>query len=402
MMYCSSNNIEKRKEPRFRLSILASIIPQANITSGRAFAAEIEDISPHGINFSTKNYLQSGQDVEVCYLHSENGRQIRLFGRIKWQMIKNEKYKLGIELYHRNNADLTLKQPCLAGSHLEPAINLNSLLSNPGPNHGSIEEKTAYPATFPNELFWGLFLKTFQKEFEKNLIHLSADYFLSSAYLEKILHNLSLNTVSHELATEIESTLNLLRKANTGFLKLTNIFKFMLEESITNNWETQKNSLQKIDLNRLLEDRIDSFKQKLNCLTIPEQNQFFRKEAKVKQIIGSTWKINIGLDLLLLHSYQMLLVKNAKMIEIDLKDHQGIIQMEFKNDGSGIFSGEHAQFVLKLNQSNFGKMNFSDISQLAWLQYTLYFFIEFNPAIIVKSNSGNNLITLCLNINKFK
>jgi len=388
-MHIPRKNIEKRKEPRFGLSILCFIIPQANITSGKALTAKIEDISLHGLKSSIKNNLQPGQDVEVCYVHAESGQKIRLLGRIKWRLPGHEKYKLGIELYHKNSTCLTLYQDC---SYLLQSLALNPSSSNPGPR-----ENTSHPAAFQNELFWGLFLKTFQKMFEDNLIHLSSEFFLSSAYLEKILQDMSLKTIPQELANKIEGTLSILQKANNDFLKFINIFQIMLEESIFKKRAVQENTHQKIDLNILLEQRIKSFKHKLDCLMIPEQNQFFRKGAKVKKIIGSAWKINIGLDLLLLHSYQVLLVRNATRIGINLNDHQDTIQLDFENDGSGIFCGECEQLILKLNQDiNCEGLRTSDMTQLAWLQYALCFFKEFNPVIIVKNNSGNNVVSLCL------
>lgn len=386
-MHKNRINIEKRKEPRFGLTMLALITLRTSQASTKTHEAKIEDISLHGLKSSSKNTLHPGQDVEINYFHSESGERVRLLGCIKWQSAGHELNKMGIELYHRNTSSLTIDQ---ASSYLMPAPIVPSS-SNPNP----FKQKTIWPV-FHLEFFWGLLLRTFQKELEYNLVHLSSDYLLSSAYLEKILHDIPENALPAELAKKIGDVLNALQQTNNGFFRLTKIFQVMIEENISKNRSALENEQQKIDLNILLKERVDSLRNKLECLMAPEQNQFMLQFGRIRKFNGYSWKISFGLDFLLLHSYQFLLMKNATSIQLSLNDHQGVICLHLKNNGSALLSGGEEDVFLKLDRDIPENLRASDRKQLSWLLYTLIFFNEFNPAIKIKSVSGKNLVSLLL------
>jgi len=63
-----------------------------------------------------------------------------------------------------------------------------------------------------------------------------------------------------------------------------------------------------------------------------------------------------------------------------------------------MLSKNHIEIVMKLNQTPAEKPHPSDKRHMNWLRHVLVFLNEFNPAIVVKSSPGNNLISLRLEV----
>ena len=388
-MHNGINYIEKRKERRFDLEIFASVSFRKK--SVVIQDAKIEDISLHGLKFITENYLEPGKNVEISYLNNKNGKITRILGCIKWQYLDNNKYKNGIELFHSNTCWLFMDQK-------EPSTPEHDTDSNQSEinNKNNFEKNYTWPG-FHFELYWGLFLKTFLREIEYNLVRISSDYSLSSVFLEKILHDFPEMTLPAEVSQNIQAATNTVQKANNDLSKITTLFQIMVEENISKNREASDSAHQEIDLNKLLDERLNSLKKKSDWLMPQKQSMILHEPAVARKIFGQTWKIGFGVDFLLLHSCQFLLYKKASSLNLNLRDDKRLIILELKNNGSGMLYGEQ-EVVLRLDKDISDNLRASDRRQLTWLQYTLIFFHEYNPTIKIKSVSGKNNISLILEV----
>jgi len=391
-MQTQKNHIEKRREPRFSLSMPAYITPiVSNRTKTKTYRATIEDISLHGLKSSTKALLHPGQEVNISYLHLQTGQRTNVDGCIRWQVPGPRKYRLGIELYKKNVCSLTLEQ---ATSSLSPAISMNrhwSGLESPA-------AKSKWPGNFHFEYYWGLFLKTFQRVIGKNLIHLSSNYSLGSAHLEKVLQDMDQDPPDLEITQKLQDISIILGHANSGLFKLVSLFQIMTEENIYKNRACLENLHQKIDLGTQLEERVDSFRKKLDCLDSPPEDRLFLESINTGMFRGSLWSVNYGLDYLILYAYQFVLSGKAAWIKIRANRNQELVLLDFEHNGSAILSKDHKEILLRPDQTPEENLQPSDRRHLNWLQHVLFFFNEFNPAILVKSSPGNNLISLRLEV----
>lgn len=379
---------EKRKEPRFALQVPALIRPDL-MDPGAIFKANIEDMSLHGLKTCTDSLLQPGQEVRVSYAQPLSGEESELQGQVKWVGNGEQKFKLGIELLEKNNCLISLEQ---ASSFLKPFCEAEE----PGLEARHFAT-SSISNTFYHELYWGLLFKTFREHLQNNLTRLCNWVNLSSVHTQKMLHEKSTGEPDQEQTKRLSAALNKLDKAGQDLQGLATLFKTMQAESIDFARERHKDLPGMIEMDKRLQGRLQAFQDKLQYLMMPSDPALTFQSCKTALIFGSTWCVDQGLDLLILHAYQFLLTGNATRIDIRLQEKQKVIQLDFSHDGSGILFQNHRQVMLNLETNVKNNLHPArDKMQLLWLHYILSFFQEFEPNILVHSEPGNNLVSLRL------
>jgi hypothetical protein len=382
------NYTEKRKEPRFGITLKARIDHDFPCQE-KSCEATIEDISLYGVKSITGTYLTPGQKVWISYSHTPEAEKDKILqGRVKWCGNGNNRYRLGIELFDKNCCSLSLEQAsnCLKPLPQEtmPAPEVQTLL------------KFFPQDLFHFELVWGLKFLTFQETLQDKLSRLTFNIYQSAAHLENILEESRIKTLSREELEQLNSTQSQLSRSALGFQRLVNLFRMMRAENIQTARQRHENLPEIIELDKRIQDRLKVFQEKLEYMMIPGKNSITVQSNKTSLFAGSAWRIDQGLDLMLLHSYQFLLFGNAKRVHIRLWQEKELLGIDFHHNGSGFMSRNEKQLVLRLDQDMGLCFQPGDKRQMAWLYYVLFFFREFDPSIIMRSEPGNNLVSLRL------
>jgi hypothetical protein len=254
---------------------------------------------------------------------------------------------------------------------------------------------------FPQDLFhfelvWGLKFLTFQETLQDKLSRLTFNIYQSAAHLENILEESRIKTLSREELEQLNSTQSQLSQSALGFQRLVNLFRMMRAENIQTARQRHENLPEIIELDKRIQDRLKVFQEKLEYMMIPGKNSITVQSNKTSLFAGSAWRIDQGLDLMLLHSYQFMLFGNAKRVHIRLWQEKELLGIDFHHNGSGFLSRNEKQLVLRPDQDMGLCFQPGDKRQLAWLYYVLFFFREFDPSIIMRSEPGNNLVSLRL------
>jgi hypothetical protein len=379
---------EKRKEPRFGITLKARIDHDFPC-QGKSCEATIEDISLYGVKSITGTYLTPGQKVWISYSDSPGaGKDKILQGRVKWCGNGNQKYRLGIELFDKNCCSLSLEQ---ASKCLKPP----SEKTMPAPEVQTLL-KYFPQGLFHFELVWGLIFLTFQKNLQDKLSRLTFNIYQSSAHLKDILEKSPTRTLSGEDLEKLSATQSKLSRTALGFEKLVSLFRMMRAENMQSARQRHENLPGIIELDKRTLGRLKVFQEKLDYMMIPGKNSITLQSSKTGLFPGSAWRIDHGLDLLLLHSYQFVLFGNAARVNITLRQERESLRIDLFNDGSGILSRNEKKLLLRPDQGMELCLQPQDSRQIAWLRYVLYFFKEFEPSITLRSEPGNNLVSLKL------
>ncbi len=394
------HHTEKRKEPRFSLSLpaLISVVQDQENNIYNIHEVIIEDMSLHGMKSISSEPIPPGEAVQVSYISTQNSQEILLPGRIQWQHQEAKKYTAGIELYQQNIYLLSLEE-----------ISHNILAEMKG-----YQESTSTPRGadvlcadyFHSELFKGILYKTFHESLAKQMNHISWDLNLCVEYLENLLNNSSDKLSKPKIPQDKQQVLTGITRAKINFLNMVNLFQSMHEEDILSARNRIENAYESICLDKQIQHRVLAIRNKLNCLDCLNGEKFNLQVAKTNNITSSVWRVNFGLDFLLLYACQFVLLGKSSNIDMLLSEQKGNILLDIKDNGAGILMTAHPELMLNTNKeilvsstkSSINDMHFWDQRQMCWLHHILMFFKEFSPTFLLRNNPGNNLLSLRLRV----
>lgn len=386
-MHVLQKQREKRKEPRFAVNMQLNIHPDQP-GSKPTLSATADDISLHGLGTWTEEQLSPGQEVLVKYTHAQSGREVIRSGRIRWQESGLKKSRVGIELHQKNICTLNLEQASkcslIPAEPLAPHFSLQ----------GKVPPSSVRADLFQFEIFWGLLFKTFQDPLQKNLVYISSNINLGRTHLENEMHKVMKNEILHDFSSKLTYALSFLEKANSRILKLANLFRMMQEENICMGRSCMENLPGDIDMNQQLGKRFDSFQEKIDSLMISNGKKMRLYQDHTSMRTGTIWRINYGLDFLLLYCYQFLLLEHANQLNIRIREAQGTIYLEIRHDGSGILAGDNKEVTLNNTCISKNSIHPRDKTHILWFYHILGFFRELDATIRIKSDPGNNLVVL--------
>lgn len=384
-MYCHYPH-DKRKEFRFPLSVPAEI-SAFTTQEKRTAKARIEDMSLFGLKTLSNAYFEPGSSVSVLCEQFNGNNEKDLKGEVKWCKKKNSFYYLGIKMFQQNNLKISLLQ----------LNNLLSKLSSTSDKLSSTNKKTAdiIPAILSPELYWGLMFKTFHHEIQRTIFQLSSELSLNTAQVEITLKNAPQEDIIQERLSEAIERTKKLNQSLDKVIELAALFNRMDQEKVDITRQIQEGHKEFFDLQKSLINRLDMLKGQLKVLERSRNTVVCLENSVASKLYGLRWKIELGLDVLLLYLYQSLIFGNGSQLKVNLeKDPEGV-NLEFHHNGSAMFPGQekYLEFTLGKNESN----NNSDfLVKLTTLRYALSFFDEYKPLLRIFSEHGNNLILLTL------
>jgi len=381
----SRQHLEKRAEPRFFLNMPSRILLLDTLPR-KSVRAEIEDISLYGIKCRTPFFLEPGQHLGVNSDHLGSMRGSMLLGRVRWIDRQIRNYVAGIKLLQKNNCSLSLEQVSKSMQQFSQKVR--------GRESARISPCSTWTENFAFQLFWGLFFEMFSEKVQNNLVRLNTDLSLNSHLLDEILSQ------KQGIAGETENNGRLLKPRHhlgvisSDLKRLTLLFKAMQEENLILKG-SRDDPPGIFDLGRHVQDRLRSFQDKLSCLLPQESDIWDLDIGRSRKLPGRTRLVDQGLDLLFLHAYQCRLYCNAPKISIRLYQKRGTVHLEFGHSGSGIL---HRGGLVDLDPGYEPDTDLHpwDARQLQLLHQVLFFFLELEPGILVRSEPGNNLIALRL------
>lgn len=372
---------EKRKELRIFLEAHINIIKKTKEIY--SIKGGLINISPHGIQIISPTLIEPTEDVIINFRLKETNELISNTGQVKWCFKINDKYKIGIQLYKENYFFLSLKNII---SIFDQWSNIDSQEKKTASNY-----KEAYQL-FYSELYWGMFFWIFADRLQLKFSRSAYENDLNIFYFEKILHEIQDTALNDKLKCKSYDIFYTLNKFDTLFIKMGKIFKIIKESY---RLEIDQKYPKLIELNYLMNSRIQAFKNKLESLMIPYTGEISFKENNLPLVLASSNNIANGIDFLLLYSYQSLFFKNAKKININICTKDKSILIEIINDGSKMLNLD--SITITPHQSlNFHTYHFLDRKHIAWLQYSINFFKEVKAKLTILSESGNNIISLSL------
>ncbi len=386
-MFNHKQGRERRKEPRFYIKLQASIQPDCS-GDRRLCRATLDNISLHGMSSYTDEHLTTGQEILVKYTHAQSGREVMLSGRIRWLVQEKNKFKAGIELYQKNVCSLTLEQASTLPSLPPTAPNSswqyrNNLLPFPG-----------WQDCYQSELYWGYFFKTFQDHIQRNLILISSNLNMSITHLESILHSITKNSSSTPNKNQLNHLPGMMEKANFQLMQLVKLFQMLQEENIANARAIQESKPEIICISDQLKKRVNSFQEKIECMLKHQDIKIFLHQKSTSLRKCTLWRINYGIDFLIMHAYHFIFFENANYIDINILDQDEHTYIEIKHDGSSIFSEENKELILNHNQTIKDDINMKDRLNIVWFYLILDYLSELNASILIKSDPGNNIIVV--------
>ena len=244
---------------------------------------------------------------------------------------------------------------------------------------------------FAFETYWGFLFWTFKDILQSSFSALSCDLSIGSFYLEKIFETLQESKSEPDLW---HKSLEAIRKLDQGvncFNKFVALFRTMqIEHS-----EFRSDDIPEfMALDNLLFSRIDTFKSKLDSLQVPYAGEIsFHSPNSPKNIVACPNRITRGIDFLLLFAYQSIIFHGATKLQIKLAQDQNSDVVDIVNNGSS--SLRNQTLKIDTNQKlSLIEFHPNDRKQVAWLMYTLHFFKDLNASLLVRNESGKNIISL--------
>lgn len=384
--YAYNHSYDKRKELRFPLSAPA-VISAITKREQKTAKARIEDVSLFGIKSSSNAYFEPGSRVSVLYeqLNGNNGKDLQ--GEVKWCEKKNSFYYLGIKMFQQNNPKLSLTQLNVLLSKLYSASDSSSSTDK--------KIKDIIPEVLSPELYWGLMFKTFRHELQKTILQLSSELSLNSAQVEIILKNTSQeDSVQKRLSDAIQNTKKLNRSLDKIF-ELAALFNRMDQEKLDMSRQIQEGRKEIIDLQMTSIKRVNAFKKQLKSLESNRDTVVSFENSVASNLYGLGWKIELGLDIMILYLYQSLIFGNGNHLRVNLDEDSEGINLEFHHNGSAMLPGQEKYFLFNPHD-NKPNTNSDFLLKLTWLGYALSFFDEHKPLLRIFSEHGNNLVLLTL------
>jgi len=379
---------DKREEFRFPLSIPAGIMTSSK-QDQKPVNARIEDVSLFGIKSCSKVYFEPGSRVSVFCEQFNGNNEKELKGEVKWCKGNDSSYYLGIKMFQQNNLKLSLNQ-------INRTLNKSrSISEKPFPVYKQTEN--IIPAVFSPELYWGLMFKTFRHELHKIILQLSSDLSLNTAQVEITLKSAPQgNAIHKQLSKAVKSTKKLNHSLDKIF-ELAKIFQCLDQHKLDLSRQIQEDKKSIINPEKLLKNRVNAFQKQLKCLEYTKDTFVSLEGSSTSNLYGLAWKVEIGLDILLLYLYQSLIFGNGNTLKINLAEDLKGVDIEFHHNGSALLPGKEKHFTFTLNE-NESSENPDILLKLTWLKFALSFFDEHKPVLRIFSEHGNNLVLLTLKV----
>ena len=374
----TDHSMRKRRKDRVPLTIPLTLF-KANMT--RPFKGRIENISSNGILAGVATSLPKETFLNLFFEVPGTGERIEIGGRVKW-CAKNGTCRLGIEFQEKVSFNLPLYE--VAKLYSRSMIKTSTDYAD---KQRDLPEKSIMVSQLLT--YWGALFWTFSKPINRLFSQLSGQLGLSLLRFEKFYRQMEKFPADPELKSKAREAISALELVSGTFNEAGSVFRLLKEKQYADPSESKHH----IDINRMIEDKINSFQDIRKKLTNRKCNISFLPKEDLPLVYGQDSDFVQSMDSLLLYSYQPILSGNCTEITVQSMVKNQTIQIDFFNNGSKIF--EEDDIVIDRINSNFlDQLPQRDVKNILGLYYLLVPLKKYKACIVVHSESGNNIVSL--------
>jgi len=375
----NDHSMGKRRECRVPLTLPVTL-SKASIS--KPFKGQIENISSHGALARVAASLPRETFLNLLFEFSETGERVETEGTVRWCK-KNGSCRLGIEFQEKVSLNLPLYEVTKLYSR---ATTKTSADYSDKPM--DLLQKSIIASQ--RLTYWGALSLTFSEPIHRLFSQFAGQLGLSLLRFEKFYRQMEKFPADPELKSKAKEAISALDIVSGKFNGIASVFG-----SLNGNYYSElAKSEYHIDLNRMIEDKINSLQDIALKLTNRECNINYLPKKDLPLVYGQYSDFAQSIDSLLLYSYQAILFGNCNGITVQSIVKNQTIRIDFFNDGSKIFK-EDDIVIDRINSDFVDQLTQRDVKNILGLLYfSLVPLKKHKACIVVHSESGNNIVSL--------
>jgi hypothetical protein len=370
--------VEKRRDYRIPLAIPVTF-SRANMT--RPFKGYIENISSNGALARIATSLPKETFLKLLFKVPGTEERVETEGTVTWCK-KNRTCRLGIEFQEKLCFNLPLHE--VARLYPRSMIKTSTDYSD---KQSDLLQKSII--AFQHLTYWGILSWTFSKPIHRLFSQLTGQLGLSLLRFEKFYKQMEKFPADPKLKSKTREAISALELVSGKFNEIAIAFGSLKEKHYVDLAKSKCH----IDLNRMIEDKINSLQDITIKLTTKKCNINYLPKEDLPLVYGQYSDFAQSMDFLLLNSYQSILFGNCTGITVQSMLKNQTMRIDFFNDGSKIFEEDD----IMIDHTNGGfvdQLAPRDVKNILGLYYSLLPLKKYKACIVVHSESGNNIVSL--------
>ncbi len=375
--------MEKRREYRIPLAIQATFF-RTNMTG--SFKGCIENISPNGALANVATCLPKDTSVKLFFDLPETGKRIETEGAVRWYK-KNGTCRLGIAFQKKISINLSLYKK-VARFYPEPQSMIKTSADYSAKRMDLLQQSIM---ASQHLTYWGAMSMIFSESINILFSQLAGQLELSLLRFEKFYEQMEKFPVDPQLKSRAGEAISALELVSGKFNKTAIVFGSLKKKHDADMAKSECH----IDLTRIIENKINF----LQDITIKLNNKKckinYLPKKELPLLYGRYSDFAQSMDFLLLYSYQSILFGNCTEIEVQSMIKNQTIRIDFLNDGSKILEKDDI-VINRINCDFVDQLTERDVKNILGLYYSLIPLEKYKASIVVHSESGNNIVSLCI------
>ncbi|MDL1963347.1 MAG: PilZ domain-containing protein [Deltaproteobacteria bacterium] len=373
--------MEKRREYRIPLAIPATF-SRANIPG--SFKGYLENISPNGALANIATFLPKSTSLKLFFDVPETGERVETEGAVRWCK-KNGTCRLGMEFQKKISVNLLYEA---ARFYPEPQSMIKTSVDYSDKRMDLLQQSII---DSQHLTYWGAMSMIFSESIKILFFQFAGQLELSILRFEKFYRHMEKFSVDPELKTRAGEAISALELVSGKFNKTAIVFGSLKEKYDADMAKSERH----IDLTRIIEDKINFLQDITIKLTNRKCKINYLPKKDLPLVYGQYSDFAQSMDFLLLYSYQSILFGNCTEITVQSMLKNQTIRIDFFNDGSKILK-EDDIVINSINCDFVDQLSKRDVKNILGLYYSLIPLEKYKASIVVHSESGNNIVSLCI------
>lgn len=372
--------MEKRREYRVPMAIPVTFF---NDDTKKPLSGYIENISSNGALVRAATSLPEETFLKLFFETPATGEQIETGGAVRWWCKKDKTRYLGIKFQDKVSFNLPLYEEVVK-PYAQKTINPSTDYFD---KQSDLLQKSI--VAFQHLTYWGRLSWTFSESIHRLFSQLAGQLGLSLLRFEKFYKQMEKFPADSESKNKAMEAISTIELVSGKFNEIATVFGSLKEQ----HHVCMTKSRRRVDLNRMIKDKINSFQNIIIKLTDRKYNINYLPKDVLPSVYGQYSDFVQSIHFLLLYSYQSMLLGNCTGITVQSTVKNQTIQIDFFNDGSKIF--EEDDIVISDTNNNFmDQLTPRDVNNILELYYSLVPLKKYKACIVVHSESGNNIVSL--------
>ena len=375
--------MEKRREYRIPLAIPATF--SSADTTG-SFKGSIENISPNGALANVATCLPTNTSLKLFFDLPETGERVETEGAVRWYK-KNGICRLGILFQKKVSINLSLYKKG-AKFYPEPQSIINTSADYSDKRMDLLQQSII---ASQHLTYWGAMSMIFSESIKILFFQFAGQLELSILRFEKFYKHMEKFSVDPGLKTRAGEAISALEHVSGEFNKTATVFGSLKEKYDADMAKSERH----IDITRIIEDKINFLQDITIKLTNRQCKINYLPKKDLPLLYGRYSDFAQSMDFLLLYSYQSILFGNCTEITVQSMIKNQTIRIDFFNDGSKILEKDDI-VIDRINCDFVDQLTKRDVNNILGLYYSLVPLEKYKASIVVHSESGNNIVSLCI------